>query len=219
MLEEQAPPMEALAEPPRPPGVQARSEAPVAPEGPEEIAVARVEAVEAGPDELREKVSPLEEGPVVPPAEEALAGKPRKRLPAGVDSQRAELLEMEPEALLHGVERWMVALGFQASERTQRPGERGGEFVAGREAETPGAMPMVEYVLVRCVRSSKNVGIAQAKALVLALAKRPECGAGYLVVTSDFTSACKKLADESAGQLVLISGPELWRSLHILGLL
>jgi hypothetical protein len=41
---------------------------------------------------------------------------------------------------------------------------------------------------------------------------------GYLVTTSDFTAACRKLSDQSAGRLALVAGAELWRHLHIQGL-
>ena len=72
-------------------------------------------------------------------------------------------------------------------------------------------------MLVRCVRSSKSVGVAEARALLLDLGPEGEWLGGYLVATSDFTSACKKIADQSAGRLALVSGAELWRQLHIQG--
>jgi len=46
---------------------------------------------------------------------------------------------------------------------------------------------------------------------------RRDCVGAYLITTSDFTAACRKLADESQGQLALVSGAELYRHLHILG--
>ncbi len=71
---------------------------------------------------------------------------------------------------------------------------------------------------MHCVRSEKNVGVAEAKALLESLGPDVEWLGGYLVTTSDFTAACKKAADKSAGQLALVSGAELWRHLHIQGL-
>jgi len=54
--------------------------------------------------------------------------------------------------------------------------------------------------------------------LLQALEPRSDWLGGYLVTTSDFTSACKKAADQSSGRLALVSGAELWRHLHIQGL-
>ena len=46
---------------------------------------------------------------------------------------------------------------------------------------------------------------------------RGDCTGAYLITTSDFTTACRNYADETEGQLALVSGSELYRHLHILG--
>lgn len=108
----------------------------------------------------------------------------------------------------------MHALGFPEAETVAEATEAGGELLAWRETDAG-----TERALVRCVRSTKNVGIAEVKVLLKELEDRADCLGGYLVVTTDFTPACKKAADESDGRLTLVSGGELWRHLHIQGLL
>lgn len=108
----------------------------------------------------------------------------------------------------------MQALGFPEAETVAEATVSGGELLAWRQTDAG-----TERVLVRCVRSAKNIGIAEAKALLKELEERADCLGGYLVVTTDFTPACKKAADESDGRLALVSGAELWRHLHIQGLL
>jgi hypothetical protein len=131
----------------------------------------------------------------------------------GTDFLRSNLQELPPEGLLDGVARWVKLLGFDEVTISRPADETGGELTAKRTIAG-----QVEQVLVRCVRSDKNVGVAEAKALLDALGPGAEWLGGYLVTTSDFTPACKKLADKSAGQLALVSGAELWRHLHIQGL-
>ena len=74
-----------------------------------------------------------------------------------------------------------------------------------------------ERVLVRFLRTDENVGVAKARALVKSMEMRDDCQGAYLITTSDFTAACKSFADETEGRLALVSGPELYRHLHILG--
>ncbi len=131
----------------------------------------------------------------------------------GTDLLRANLQDLPPDNLLNGVAQYVKLLGFDEMQITRPADETGGELTARRTVEG-----RVEQVLVRCVRSEKNVGVAEAKALLESLGPEPEWLGGYLVTTSDFTAACRKAADKSAGQLALVSGAELWRHLHIQGL-
>ena len=129
----------------------------------------------------------------------------------GTDMLRAQLGGLSPENLMAGIAGWMQALGYPACEPAGEPTEASGDLIASRETD---AGP--ERVLVRIIRSEKNVGIGEAKVL-LKEASLKECAGAYLVVTSDFTPACKKHADMAGGKLALVSGAELWRHLHILG--
>lgn len=131
----------------------------------------------------------------------------------GTDSLRTNLMGLPPAGLLDGVAQWVGALGFDQVETTRAADESGGDLTARRSVEGH-----TERVLIRCVRSEKNVGVAEAKALLQSLEPRHEWLGAYLVTTSDFTSACKKAADQSSGRLALVSGAELWRHLHIQGL-
>lgn len=129
----------------------------------------------------------------------------------GTDMLRAQLSALSPENLMAGVAGWMQALGFPLCEPVGEPTEGGGELIASRETDAG-----TERVLVRTVRSEKNVGISEAKVLLKEASLR-DCMGAYLIATSDFTPACKKHADQPGGKLALVSGAELWRHLHILG--
>ena len=129
----------------------------------------------------------------------------------GTDMLRSQLAQLSPENLMAGVAGWMQALGFPMTEPQREPTEAGGEMIAWREVEGG-----TDKVLVRCLRSEKNVGVGEAKVLVNE-ASIHDCLGAYLVVTSDFTPACKRFADQTGGKLALVSGAELWRHLHILG--
>jgi hypothetical protein len=157
-------------------------------------------------------------GPVleVPPAESPTAREPAPHpmgsgwLP-GTDLLRSQLAGLSPENLLAGVAGWMQALGFPKCEPASEPTEVGGDMIAWRETDGE-----PEQVLIRVMRSQKNIGIGEAKVLMKE-ASLKECLGAYLIVTSDFTPACKRHADQSGGKLGLVSGAELWRHLHILG--
>ncbi len=129
-----------------------------------------------------------------------------------LDLQREQLLGMTAEKLLANAARLMLAFGFPQSEPLSSPVEGGGDLVAARPA-----WPQDERVLVRCLRSEKDIGIGEARELLAALGEHPDFLGAYLVATTDFTPACKKLAEESRGRLTLVSGVELYRHLHILG--
>ena len=85
----------------------------------------------------------------------------------------------------------------------------------------------IDYVLQACEAYPELFGAIaripqnkpdEAKAMLRALGKQDDLLGGYLVATTDFTPACKKLAEESQGKLALVSGPELVRHLHIWGM-
>jgi hypothetical protein len=69
------------------------------------------------------------------------------------------------------------------------------------------------------MKVDSNVGVSEAREVLDVLGQHTDCLGAYFLVTSDFTPSCKKLADESKGQLALVSGIEFYRHLHILGLL
>jgi hypothetical protein len=125
---------------------------------------------------------------------------------------RSRLSELSPDTLLAAVETLIKALGYPETEPLDDPDEEGGYLLAWREDEE-----LIERVLVRCIRTEDNVGVAKARALLKAMETRRDCAGAYLVATSDFTASCKKFADDSDGQLALVSGTELYRHLHILG--
>jgi len=129
----------------------------------------------------------------------------------GTDMLRAQLGGLSPENLMAGVAGWMQALGYPQCDPAGEPTEVGGDLVASRETDAG-----TERILVRVIRSEKNVGIGEAK-ILLKEASLQKCAGAYLIATSDFTPACKKHADQAGGKLALVSGAELWRHLHILG--
>jgi hypothetical protein len=110
------------------------------------------------------------------------------------------------------VETFIKALGYPEVEALDDPDEEGGYLLAWRQAEG-----VVERILIRCIRSSSNIGVSKGRALLKAMETRRDCVGTYLVTTSDFTATLKTLADESGGELALVSGAELYRHLHILG--
>jgi hypothetical protein len=125
---------------------------------------------------------------------------------------REKLAELSPDTLIAAVETLMNALGYPETELLDTSDEEGGYLLARREGEQG-----VERVLVRCLQTESNVGVAKGRSLLQSMEKRGDCVQAYLITTSDFTSACRKLADESEGKLTLVSGGELYRHLHILG--
>lgn len=130
----------------------------------------------------------------------------------GTSVLREKLSQLSPDTLMAAVETFMEALGYPEREILDSSEEEGGYLLAWREGDEG-----VERVLVRCVQTGDNVGVAKARALLKAMQMRRDCAGAYLISTSDFTAACRKLADESGGKLALVAGAELYRHLHILG--
>lgn len=125
---------------------------------------------------------------------------------------RSKLSELSADTLMAAVETLMKALGYQDVEPIGEPGEQGGYVLAWQDAQGG-----VDRVLVNYMASNKNVGIASARSLMEEMQARGDCTGAYLITTSDFTTACRNFADETEGQLALVSGSELYRHLHILG--
>ncbi len=130
----------------------------------------------------------------------------------GTSVLREKLSALSPDTLMAAVETFIKALGYPEVEPLDDPDEEGGYLLAWRQAEG-----IVERILVRCIRVSGNVGVAKGRALLKAMQTRGDCVGAYLVTTSDFTASLKTFADESGGDLALVSGTELYRHLHILG--
>jgi hypothetical protein len=125
---------------------------------------------------------------------------------------RSKLAELSADTLMAAVETLIKALGYQDVESVGEPEEHGGYLLAWQD--TPEGE---ERVLVKYIAADKNVGIADARGLMKDMQGRGDCTGAYLITTSDFTTACRNFADESEGQLALVSGSELYRHLHILG--
>lgn len=130
----------------------------------------------------------------------------------GTSILRSRLSELSPDTLMAAVETLIKALGYPETEQLDEADDEGGYILAWRVDG-----PEVERVLVRCIRTESNVGVAKARALLKAMETRRDCMGAYLVATADFTASCKKFADDTDGQLALVSGSELYRHLHILG--
>jgi superfamily II DNA or RNA helicase len=133
------------------------------------------------------------------------------RLP-GTEMLRRHVLEIPPRELLAFVGQLIQAWGFPQAEALRGPDESGGDLLAWRETDIG-----LERLVVRCIRASKDVGVGEGRALLAEMHSHDDCIGTYLITTSDFTSACKKLADESKGRLALVTGVELYRHLHMLG--
>ena len=125
---------------------------------------------------------------------------------------RNRLAELSADTLMAAVETLMKALGYKDVEPVGEPEEDGG-YVLARQDTVEG----VERVLLKYLAANKNIGIAEARNLMKEMQARGDCTGAYLITTSDFTTACRNYADETEGQLALVSGSELYRHLHILG--
>lgn len=130
----------------------------------------------------------------------------------GTSVLRSQLSELPPERLVAGVGMFFRALGYGDARLLGAASDEGADLAVERG---PTAAP--ERLLVRCLRAIKNVGIGEGRTLLSDLEGRSGYMGACLVVTTDFTEALRKLADGSDGRLSLVSGPELYRHLHILG--
>ena len=146
------------------------------------------------------------------PARVAVKSRAGTGILPGTSVLRSKLSELSPDTLIAAVETLMKALGYPDVEPLDEPAEDGGYLLAWRKSGEE-----IEQVLVRCIKTDKNVGVAKARALLKAMETRRDCMGAYLVTTTDYTASCKNFADDSDGQLALVSGAELYRHLHILG--
>ncbi len=140
---------------------------------------------------------------------------PTTGLLPGTATFRGVLDAFSDDEMRHALEQLMEALGFphtQQIETAVTEGQQPHQDVLGWRRVPAGE----EKALGRVIRTDKNIGVAEGRALLKDLDERGDCLGGYLVTTADFTSACRTLADESNGRLVLVSGSEFYRHLHIL---
>jgi len=130
----------------------------------------------------------------------------------GTSVLRSQLSELPPERLVAGVGMFFRALGYGEARLLRPVTDEGADLAVERG---PAAAP--ERLFVRCLRAIKNVGVGEGRSLLSDFEAQPGFLGACLVVTTDFTEALRKLADGSEGRLSLVSGPELYRHLHILG--
>lgn len=130
----------------------------------------------------------------------------------GTGVLRRRLLDLDPEKLLEAVIHMLAALGYEYSEQLEPIGETGGDLLAWQLFEDD-----VARIVARYFRTEENVGVAEVRKLLDMMEERGDCNTGYLITTSDFTSASRTLAEETRGRIELVNGSELFRHLHILG--
>lgn len=130
----------------------------------------------------------------------------------GTNVLRSQLSELPPERLVAGVGMFFRALGYGEARLLRPVTDEGADLAVERG---PAAAP--ERLFVRCLRAIKNVGVGEGRSLLSDFEAQPGFIGACLVVTTDFTEALRKLSDGSEGRLSLVSGPELYRHLHILG--
>jgi hypothetical protein len=126
---------------------------------------------------------------------------------------RDQIADLTPEQDEDALRAIAEALGFLQTDRIDEPNEQSATLVAWREDESG----LNERILLRLIRSERNVGVKEGRRLLKDLNQNEGCVGAYMVAVTDFTSSCKKLADESNDRLALISGDEFLRHLHILG--
>lgn len=145
------------------------------------------------------------------PAEEKEERVPETAQLPGTGVLRARMLDLDPDRLHDAVIRMLAALGFENTELLDFS-EDGGDLLAWQFFEDD-----LVRILVRYYRTQENIGVAEARKLLEMMEKRGDSNQGYLITTSNFTAACRTLAEESRGRIELVSGSELYRHLHILG--
>jgi Restriction endonuclease/SNF2-related domain len=128
----------------------------------------------------------------------------------GTGTLRYRLDSLTPEELAAAAEAMLALLGFDSTRRLTEAGEEGLSFLACRRG---GA----DCRLVHCLRTGKNIGVQEARAVIEEAEQREDCRGALLLVTTEFTPACKKLAEDSGGHLALLSGEDLYRHFRELG--
>jgi len=129
--------------------------------------------------------------------------------PPPVEPRERGLSTLPLEALIEGVDLLMRDQGYPDMEVIEELEEGGGEWIAHRVRDDE-----IESVYVQFYRMERKVDIRKARAVLKALETHSDCQLAYLVTTSDFSRSCIKLAKESEGKLVLITGDELSEYVH-----
>jgi superfamily II DNA or RNA helicase len=119
---------------------------------------------------------------------------------------------LQPEGIISEIGQLLGALGYPETVVMEGSDEDCTDLLAWRSEKKK-----VERVFVRYIRAEKNVGVGEGRSVLEAMESQGNCDSAYLIVTTDFTRACKELADESGDRLLLISGGELRRHLRIMG--
>lgn len=128
----------------------------------------------------------------------------------GTGTLRSRLESLTAEELASAAEAMLALLGFDSTRRLTDAKDDGLTLQACRAA---GA----DCRLVHCLRTGRTVGVQEARALLEEADLHPDCRGALLLVTSEFTPACKKLAEDSGGRLALLSGEDLYRHFRALG--
>jgi hypothetical protein len=136
----------------------------------------------------------IEEGEPVSPEVQPTADEPVER----------DLLTLPLEKIARGIAQLMQGQGYSDLEVIEELEEDGGEWIAQRILDDE-----YECAYVRFFRIERNIDIRKARAVLERLETHIDCQAAYLVATKDFSRSCRKLAKESEGKLVLITGNEL----------
>jgi hypothetical protein len=125
---------------------------------------------------------------------------------------KSHVESLQPAGIISEISQLMGALGYPETVVMEGSTDDCTDLLAWRSEKKK-----VERVFVRYIRAEKNVGVGEGRSVLEAMETQTNCDSAYLIVTSDFTRACKELAEESGDRLLLISGGELRRHLRIMG--
>jgi hypothetical protein len=131
----------------------------------------------------------------------------------GTGALREAWAEFDPERLAASAENLMHALGFTQVERVSAPLDSGCDFL-GYHTGSEGA----ERIFIRCLRLEGAIGVEEARSAIAEAENHEDCVGAYLIATGEFTSACRRVAEQSEDRLVLVDGAEFYRHLQVLGL-
>ncbi|HMK07618.1 MAG TPA: restriction endonuclease [Anaerolineales bacterium] len=180
--------------------------------------LARDVALETRPKDIEEKLTMqhwmrdvFEVGPAEPGRR---SGKPggTGQLPGTGDLRRA-WSAFDDEGLAGAAESLIRALGFTQVERVRPPDSSGCDFLAWVTSPSGAAR-----IFIRCLRLEAAGEVEEGEAILDELKDRPDCVGAYLIATTEFTPACRRLAEASDGRLALVDGSEFLRHLRVLGL-
>ena len=142
----------------------------------------------------------------------AAAAPPTRKTGAlpGTGTLRSRLESLTADQLASGVEAMLGTLGFESTRRLTEADAVGLTLLACRSEGT-------DCLLVRCQRTGRNIGVTEARELLAEAEARPDCRGALLIVTTEFTPACKKFAEDSRGRMRLFSGEDLYQHFRNLG--